>query len=154
MKTYAIIGATGNTGKPITLGLIEQGHNVRMISRSAAKAKALVNSTSPAPLNNPPLIFEGDSSNAELLKKAFTGADAVYAMVPFSPLEPDYFAFQQRHVNAMAEALRETGVKYVVTLSSVGAHLKVGAGVVQGLQKMEETFNAIPGLNVMHLRAT
>jgi len=25
---------------------------------------------------------------------------------------------------------------------------------VQGLQKMEEVFNAIPGLNVMHLRAT
>lgn len=154
MKTYAIIGATGNTGKPITLGLLGQGQKVRLISRSAAKAKALVNSASPAPSNNPPEIFEGDSSNTELLKKAFKGADAVYAMVPFNPLAPDYFAFQQSHINAMAEALRETGVKYVVTLSSVGAHLKSGAGVVQGLQKMEEVFNAIPGLNVMHLRAT
>jgi uncharacterized protein YbjT (DUF2867 family) len=151
MKTYAIIGATGNTGKPITLGLLEKGQTVRVISRSLAKAKALVNSVSP---NNPVEIFEGDSSNAALLVKAFKGADTVYAMVPFSPLAPDYFAFQQSHVNAMAEALRETGVKYVVTLSSVGAHLKSGAGVVQGLQKMEETFNAIPGLNVMHLRAT
>jgi uncharacterized protein YbjT (DUF2867 family) len=153
MKTYAIIGATGNTGKPISLGLLEQGQKVRLISRSAAKAKALVNSASPAP-DNRAEIFEGDSSNVELLKKAFKGADAVYAMIPFSPLEPDYLAFQQRHVNAMAEALRVTGVKYVVTLSSVGAHLKSGAGVVQGLQKMEETFNAIPDLNVMHLRAS
>jgi len=91
MKTYAIIGATGNTGKPITLGLLGQGQKVRLISRSAAKAKALVNSASPAPSNNPPEIFEGDSSNTELLKKAFKGADAVYAMVPFNPLAPDYF---------------------------------------------------------------
>jgi uncharacterized protein YbjT (DUF2867 family) len=59
MKTYAIIGATGNTGKPITLGLLGQGQKVRLISRSAAKAKALVNSASPAPSNNPLEIYEG-----------------------------------------------------------------------------------------------
>jgi uncharacterized protein YbjT (DUF2867 family) len=154
MKTYAIIGATGNTGKPITLGLIGKGHKVRIISRSALKAKALVNNASPTPGSQPAEIFEGDSSDVNLLKKAFAGADAVYAMVPFNPMAPDYFAFQLSHVNAMAEALKATGVKYAVTLSSVGAHLKAGAGVVQGLQKMEETFNAIPGLNTMHLRAT
>ena len=153
MKTYVIIGATGNTGKPITLGLLEKGQKVRIITRSIAKAKALVNSASPNSSANAE-IFEGDSSNTELLKKAFQGADAVYAMVPFNPAAPDYFAFQLTHVNAMAEALKATGVKYAVTLSSVGAHLKSGAGVVQGLQKMEEAFNAIPGLNVMHLRAS
>ena len=154
MKTYVITGATGNTGTPVTFGLLEKGHKVRIISRDATKAKALVNSASSSSSKNQAEIFEGESSDVELLEKAFKGADAVYAMVPFSPLEPDYFAFQQMHVNAMAEALRETGVKYVVTLSSVGAHLTSGAGVVQGLQKMEEAFNVIPGLNVMHLRAT
>lgn len=153
MKTYVIIGATGNTGKPITLGLLEKGQKVRIISRSFAKAKALVNSASPNVSQNAE-IFEGDSSDSALLIKAFQGADAVYAMVPFNPAAPDYFAFQMTHVNAMAEALKATGVKYAVTLSSVGAHLKSGAGVVQGLQKMEEAFNAIPGLNAMHLRAT
>lgn len=153
MKTYVIIGATGNTGKPITLGLLEKGQKVRIISRSFAKAKALVNSASPNVSQNAE-IFEGDSSDSALLIKAFQGADAVYAMVPFNPAAPDYFAFQMTHVNAMTEALKATGVKYAVTLSSVGAHLKSGAGVVQGLQKMEEAFNAIPGLNAMHLRAT
>jgi uncharacterized protein YbjT (DUF2867 family) len=154
MKTYVVIGATGNTGKLITIGLIEKGHKVRLVSRSAAKAKALVNSASPSPSNNPPEIFEGDSANADLLKKAFQGADAIYTLVPLSPMAPDFLAYQLTHVNAVSEALKATGVKYAVTLSSVGAHLKSGAGVVQGLQKMEEAFNAIPGLNVMHLRAT
>ena len=30
MKTYVVIGATGHTGKPITLGLLENGHTVRI----------------------------------------------------------------------------------------------------------------------------
>ncbi len=154
MKTYVITGATGNTGKPITLGLLEKDHKVRIISRDAAKAKALVNSASSSSSKNHAEIFEGDSSNVELLEKAIKGADAVYSMVPFNPVATDYLEFQLTHVNAMAQALRKTGVKYAVTLSSVGAHLKTGAGVVQGLQKMEEAFNAIPGLNVVHLRAT
>jgi uncharacterized protein YbjT (DUF2867 family) len=154
MKTYVIIGATGNTGKLITLGLLEKGHKVRLVSRSAVKAKALVNSPTTNSLNYQAEIFEGDAANPELLTKAFQGADAVYTLVPLSPMAPDFLAYQLTHVNAVSEALKATGVKYAVTLSSVGAHLKSGAGVVQGLQKMEEAINAIPGLNVMHLRAT
>ncbi|MEI6899837.1 MAG: hypothetical protein WCL00_08165, partial [Bacteroidota bacterium] len=45
-------------------------------------------------------------------------------------------------------------VKYIVTLSSVGAHLEEGAGVVQGLERMEKAFNAISGISIRHLRAT
>ncbi len=41
MSTYVITGATGNTGKPIALGLLERGHAVRVLSRSAARAKEL-----------------------------------------------------------------------------------------------------------------
>jgi uncharacterized protein YbjT (DUF2867 family) len=146
MKKYAITGATGNTGKPITIGLLTQGHEVRIISRNSEKAKDLTSMGAK--------LFQGDTAQVDLLKKAFDGVDAVYAMVPFNMQASDYFAFQMNHVNAMAEALKASGVPYVVTLSSVGAHLKEGAGVVQGLQKMEEAFNAIPGLNVIHLRAS
>ena len=146
MNTYTITGATGNTGMPIALGLLEKGHKVRIISRNKEKAQDLINKGAE--------LFIGDQSDISLLKKAFEGADAVYAMVPFNPAAEDYFAFQMEHVNAMAVALKETGVKYVVTLSSVGAHMKQNAGVVQGLQQMEDKFNDIDGLNTMHLRAS
>ncbi len=36
---YVITGSTGNTGKPITIALLEAGKKVRVISRDAAKAK-------------------------------------------------------------------------------------------------------------------
>jgi len=35
MNTYVVIGATGNTGKPISPGLLEAGKKVRIVSRHA-----------------------------------------------------------------------------------------------------------------------
>jgi len=145
MKTYVITGATGHTGKPIALGLLESGHNVRIISRSAEKAKELTDKGAE--------LFTGDTSDADLLKKAFAGADAVYAMIPMDTATPDYTELQIEHATAIGAAIKETGVKYLVMLSSVGAHLAEGAGVVQGLQKAEVIFNSIDGLNTLYLRA-
>lgn len=145
MKTYVITGATGHTGKPIALGLLEKGHTVRIISRSAGKAQDLISKGA--------VLFQGDALDTSLLKKAFDEADAVYAMIPFDAAAPDYYASQLAHAQAIADALNGSTVKHVVTLSSVGAHLKEGAGLVQGLQKMEEIMDAIPGINILHLRA-
>ena len=145
MKTYVITGATGHTGKPIALGLLESGHNVRIISRSDEKAKELTDKGAE--------LFTGDTSDADLLKKAFAGADAVYAMIPMDTATPDYTESQIEHATAIGAAIKETGVKYLVMLSSVGAHLAEGAGVVQGLQKAEVIFNSIDGLNTLYLRA-
>ena len=146
MATYAITGATGNTGRPITLGLLEKGHAVRIVSRSPGKAKELVGGGA--------VLFEGDSRDAGLLARAFQGADAAYLMVPIDAQAPDYTARQVAHATAMAEAIRKTGLPRAVSLSSVGAHLTAGAGVVQGLQRMEAMLNAIDGLTVLHLRPT
>jgi uncharacterized protein YbjT (DUF2867 family) len=145
MKTYVITGATGNTGKPITLGLLEKGHKVRIISRSAEKSKELTDKGAE--------LFPGDTVDPDLVKKAFAGADAVYAMLPFDAAAPDYTASQVKHATIIADGIKATGVKHLVMLSSVGAHLPEGAGVVQGLQKAEVMFNTIDGLNAMYLRA-
>jgi uncharacterized protein YbjT (DUF2867 family) len=145
MKTYVITGATGNTGKPIATGLLEKGHKVRIISRSAEKAKDLTDKGAE--------LFPGDTYDHNLVKSAFSGADAVYAMIPFDATALDYTASQVKHTNSIAEGLKSAGVKHVVLLSSVGAHLTEGAGVVQGLQKAEAIFSAIDGLNAIYLRA-
>lgn len=143
---YVITGATGNTGKPITLALLEAGKQVRIISRNPEKAKELTDKGAE--------LFVGDTSNAEMLKKAFDGATAVYAMIPIDWQAEDYTAHQVKHARAMAEALKSARVKYVVSLSSQGAHLERDSGVVLGLHKMEELFDSIEGLNTLHLRST
>ncbi|HVN47917.1 MAG TPA: NmrA family NAD(P)-binding protein [Bacteroidota bacterium] len=145
MSTYVILGATGHTGKPITFGLLEKHQTVRIISRHAENAADLIQKGAQH--------FEGDSSDAAFLKKVFSGADALYTLIPFDPLSSDFTQTQVRHVHAITEALRTSSIKHVVTLSSVGAHLKSNAGVVQGLQKMEEQFNTLAGIDILHLRA-
>ncbi len=143
---YVITGATGNTGKIIASELLEAGKKVRIISRNAEKAKELTDKGAE--------LFIGDTGNAELLKKAFNGATAVYAMIPIDWQTANYTDHQVKHASAIAEALRECKVKYVVSLSSQGAHLESGSGVVLGLHKMENIFNKIEGIHTLHLRPT
>ncbi len=141
---YVITGATGNTGKPITLALLKAGKKVRIISRNAEKAKELTDKGAE--------LFIGDSTNVEVLKKAFEGAKAVYAMVAIDFATPDMTSAQVKQATAIADALKFAKVKYVVSLSSQGAHLEKDSGVVLGLHKMENLFNQIEGLNTLHLR--
>jgi hypothetical protein len=59
---------------------------------------------------------------------------------------------QDMNARSIFEAIKGSTIKHVVTLSSVGAHLNSGAGVVQGLHYMEQLFNTLEGVNVLHLR--
>jgi uncharacterized protein YbjT (DUF2867 family) len=141
---YVITGATGNTGKPITMALLKAGKKVRIISRSAEKAKELTGMGAE--------LFIGDTTQTAMLKEAFNGATAVYAMIPLNRTAPDYTAHQEKHASSIAGALEHCRVKFVVTLSSIGADLEEGSGVVLGLNRMEKLFNRIKGLNALHLR--
>jgi uncharacterized protein YbjT (DUF2867 family) len=143
---YVITGATGNTGKIIASSLLEAGKKVRIISRSIEKAKELVDKGAE--------LFVGETSDLPLLQQAFHGATAVYAMIPMEWQSANFAAHQVKHATAIAEALKECQVKYVVSLSSQGAHLEKDSGVVLGLHKMENLFDSIHGLNTLHLRPT
>ena len=141
---YVITGATGNTGKVIASTLLEAGKQVRIVSRDAEKAKELTNKGAE--------LFQGSSDDVELLKKAFDGTTAVYALLPMNMGAEDYTAFQLKHANAIAEAMKACNVKFVVSLSSQGAHLESNSGIILGLHKMEQLFNQVKGLNTLHLR--
>lgn len=143
---YVITGATGNTGKIVASSLLEAGKKVRIICRHADKAKDLTNKGAE--------LCIGDASNTEFLKSAFKGAKAVYAIIANDMNTNDFTGDQERQAKAMADALSECKVSYVVALSSQGAHLESGSGVVLGLHKMETLFNKVEGLNTLFLRAT
>lgn len=143
---FVITGATGNTGKIIATKLLEAGKKVKLIGRDPEKAKELISMGAE--------FAQGTLENVEFLTTAFRGAEAVYAMIPPAYTEPDFYAFQQKTADNLAAAIKNSGVKYVVTLSSLGAQLPEDTGVVFGLHYMEEEFNKIEGLNVLHLRPT
>jgi uncharacterized protein YbjT (DUF2867 family) len=85
--------------------------------------------------------------------KAFGGMKAVYAMVPPSMTSQDYRRDQKLTVDALAEAIQQSGVEYVVALSSLGADKSEGTGPVTGLHYLEQKLNEIPSVNALYLRA-
>lgn len=141
---YVIAGATGNTGKPIAEALLKAGKKVRIISRDAEKAKDLIAKGAE--------WVNGSSTDKATLSKAFQGATAAYVLIPPNMHAQDFGAYQAETTENIAQAIQESGIQHVVTLSSIGAHLESGAGVVQGLHHMENRLNQIPGVNVLHLR--
>lgn len=141
---YVITGATGNTGKYIAEHLLAAGKQVTVISRSADHLKSLTDKGATAAI--------GSIEDADFLTKTFTGATAVYAMIPPNFVVEDFANYQARATQALVTAVKNSGVKNVITLSSVGAHSDQ-TGVVAGLYKLEQALNAIPDLNVLHLRA-
>ncbi len=140
-----IVGATGNTGSKITDILLTRKEKVRVVGRDAGKLKPFTDRGAEAVV--------GDLRDPGFVVKAFTGADAVYALIPPDFGTEDFRAYQGRITENMAAAIERTGVRHVVNLSSQGGDRAEGTGPIVGLHKMEERLSALSGVNVLHLRA-
>ncbi len=138
---YVILGASGNSGSIVANSLLLNGKNVRVIGRDAGRLQRFVRKGAEA--------FTADLSDAAALTKAFRGARAAYLMLPPISSRED----QERESDAIAKAVKESGLRYAVNLSSYGAHVPEGTGPIAGLHSSEQKLNAINGLNVLHLRA-
>jgi uncharacterized protein YbjT (DUF2867 family) len=142
---YVIIGASGNTGSVVANQLLAQGKKVRVVGRNAGHLTLFTAKGAE------PLI--GSVTDKNTIAKAFTGAQAAYVMLPPDPGAGDFFAYTDQLVETLASAIEKSGVKHVVSLSSVGAEKPNNTGPIVGLHRLEERFNRISGLNTLHLRA-
>ncbi|UCE23558.1 MAG: NmrA family NAD(P)-binding protein [Candidatus Zixiibacteriota bacterium] len=140
-----ITGATGNIGSKITWNLLNQGQKVRVVGRNARRLQQFVDKGAEA--------MVGDLADTQFLTRAFTGATAVFCILPPDITTPNVREHQKKMGESIATAIKNAGVNQVVNLSSVGAHLTENAGIVEGLHDQEQRLNAITGLNVVHLRA-
>jgi uncharacterized protein YbjT (DUF2867 family) len=143
---YVISGASGNIGKVVALELLSNGKKVRVIGRNADKLRALTDKGAEA--------LVGDLADDSFLKKAYSGADAVFVMIPPNTHSNDFKAYQKKIANNHLGAVKTTGVKHIILLSSIGAHLRNGAGVVDGLGYLEEIFSDLKDVHVLNLRPT
>ena len=141
---YVITGAAGNTGNVVARRLLAEGQKVRVVGRSAENLQPLKASGAEP--------FVCDLMDTESLTTAFAGARAVYAMVPPAMTSQDYRAHQDRISDSIATAMEKAGVEYAVTLSSMGADKSEKTGPVVGQHYLEQRFNQIAGLNILHLR--
>ena len=139
-----VTGASGHISGKLAETLLKAGHSVTVIGRSATHLEKLIAAGATA--------AEGSVEDVEFLSRTFTGADAVYTMVPPNFGASDWKGWVGGIGANYAKAIKSAGVKYVVNLSSVGAHLQEGCGPVSGLYRVEQALNALEGVHVKHLR--
>jgi uncharacterized protein YbjT (DUF2867 family) len=145
-----VTGSLGHISQPLTKELTEKGHAVTVISSNADKQKDIEALGATAAI--------GSSEDVHFLTATFTGADAVYCMVPpgnyFDPAL-DLWAYYRRLGNNYAQAIQQSGVKRVINLSTIGGHLAKGNGILSGAHELQNIFNQLPeDVSITHMRPT
>jgi uncharacterized protein YbjT (DUF2867 family) len=139
-----VTGSLGHVSKPLTQQLVQQGHSVTTVTRSADKQAAIEALGAKAAI--------GSMDDLDFLTATFTGADAVYCMlVPtgggFSDPNitvADIMVKADQIGHTYLQALIKSGVKRVVYLSSVGAHLSKGNGLLEMHYIVENILSQLP----------
>lgn len=132
-----VTGSLGNISKPLTQILTAGGHAVTVISSDATKQRDIEALGAKAAI--------GSLKDAAFLTSAFTGADAVYAMIPMSFSEANHQAYMRGIAANYVQAIGQAGVKRLVVLSGWAADL-VSA------ENVEDSFAALTDVSITILR--
>ncbi len=141
---YVVLGASGNTGHVVAQNLLASQKKVRVVGRNAAHLQSHAARGAE--------IFIGDVSDAAALIKAFHQAEAAYVMIPPNVTASDPLAYAERVSDAISAATKNSSIKHLVVLSSIGADKPDGTGPVLGLHNLEQKLQHLENTNVLFLR--
>ena len=147
---FIVTGSLGSISKPLAQELVQKGHRVTVISSKPEKQKDIEAIGEVAAI--------GTLEDVDFLVSTFTGSDAVYCMVPpndYFDLSLDLIAYYRRIGNNYVQAIHQSGVKRVVNLSTTGAHLEKGSGILFGAHNVEKILNELSSdVAITHIRPT
>lgn len=138
-----VTGSLGHIGKPLTQMLVQRGHSVTVISSNPERAKEIEALGATAAI--------GSVYDLDFLTATFAGADAVHAMVPPNNSVPDPVANNQKIGEITVKAIEQAGVKRLVYVSSYGADLPKGTGLIVGHHHIENALLNLKGLESLTL---
>jgi uncharacterized protein YbjT (DUF2867 family) len=141
---FVIAGVTGHVGKYAALELLAQKQKVKVIVRDAAKGAEWSQRGAE--------IAVGKLEDTAFLAGTLKGATGFFTLLPPDYMATDVFGGQQKSGNAIAAAVKQSGVPVVVMLSSLGADLATGTGPVRGLHHLENALRST-GAKVVAIRA-
>jgi len=127
---------TGNIGQNVLQRLVDAGKPVRAIVRDATRI--------PLATRERIEVVEGSHGDADVVNKAFAGADSVFWVAPPDFRTPSVEAVYLEFPRAACEAFRNQGVKRVVAVSALGrgTPLAKNAGLVTASLAMEDMITA------------
>lgn len=144
-----VTGSLGHISKPLTEELVTKGHQVTVISSNAGKQVEIEALGATAAI--------GSLEDAGFITEIFTGADAVYTMIPpanYFDHSLDLTAYTHRIGGNYVQAIAASGVKKVVHLSSIGADMEKGSGIIVAHHDVEVLFNQLKAVAITFMRPT
>jgi len=140
-----ITGSLGNVAKPLAEQLISENHNITIISSNESKRSEIESLGAKAAI--------GSLLDLGFLKETFSGADSVFLMTPPLVSESNIVKNTVKIGENYAEAVKNSGVKRLVMLSSVGADSPVENGPIAGLHHIENLYSGLETVSSTFLRA-
>jgi len=144
-KKIVILGATGTVGSKISAILLNEGHQVTLIARHTEKLEKYreLGAT----------IVTADITDVDTLTTAFKAADSAFILMPDNVKAENTRAYQRQVTSKLIEAIQNSGLKYIVNMSSLGAHMHEGTGIMAGTGEQEVRLNQLTDVNVLHIRS-
>lgn len=144
-----ITGSLGHISKPLTKELVQKGHVVTVISSNPGRQDDIEAIGAVTAI--------GSLEDVAFLTKTFTGADAAYCMIPpndYFNHSLDLIGYYRRIGDNYAQAIQQSGVKRVIHLSSIGAHLDKGTGLILGHHYVESSLRDLANVDITFMRPT
>jgi len=137
-----LTGSISQIGKPLTQELVQKGHSLTVISSKAERQQDIEALGAQAAI--------GSMFDADFLTATFKGADIVYLMETLDAAgdsfdkEVDFIAAINQIGRNYKQAVEQSGVKQVVHLSSIGAHMDKGNGFLVFHYNVEQLLKQLP----------
>ena len=136
-----VTGSLGHISLPLTKELVQKGHAVKVISSKAEREKEIKAIGAKAAI--------GSMGDVDFLTETFKEADVVYAMEAvgahnfFDP-NLDFIEAMKKIAQNYKQAIEQSGIKQVIHLSSIGAHMSKGNGILASHFHVENILNQLP----------
>jgi len=141
---FVIAGATGNTGSVVASTLLAQGKPVTVLVRDAQKGESWRKKGAQ--------VATASLEDGQGLAAALAGAEGAYLLLPPNYKAPDALEYGSKVGDALAKAVKTSGIPHVVLLSSVGAQHAQGTGPIRTLHHAESVIGSA-AKNLTLLRA-
>lgn len=137
-----VTGSLGNIAKPLTEELLQKGHSVTVVTRSAEKRSTIEALGAKAAV--------GTIQDVDFLMATFKDADIVYLMEIWEGLGSifdksiDFLAEFKQIGKHYKQAVIASGVNKIIHLSSIGAHTDKGTGSLLAHYEVEQILQTLP----------
>ena len=133
-----ITAPTSNIGSQVIANILDSGEPIRVIARDPSRL--------PAQTRDRVEVVVGSHSDADVVNKAFQGAETVFWLVPSDPRAATAEASYVDFARPACEAFKTHGVQRVVGISALGRGWPKNSGYVSATLAMDDMI-AATGVN-------